>query len=78
MRFSMMRGDQLGVALEEIFEDNSDIKTWAFEAVYRCKGSKLINGRGDGKFYPEDPVTRAEMSQMLYKLEALHLEGKDE
>ncbi len=78
MRFSMMRGDQLGVALEETFIDNSDIRTWAFEAVYRCKGSGLVNGRGDGRFYPEEPVTRVEMSQMLYKLEALHLEGKDE
>lgn len=71
-RFAAWRGDKLQVSLQGEFADADDISTWAREAVYLCRGSGLVAGRGNGMFYPRDPVTRAELAQMVYNLEQIH------
>ena len=78
-RFAAWRGDKLQAALQGDFADADEIALWAREAVYLCRGSGLVVGREDGKFYPKDNVTRAELAQMLFNLEQMHEEeGNDE
>ncbi len=73
-RFAAWRGDKLQASLQGDFTDAEDISAWAREAVYLCRGSGLVEGREGGFFYPQDYVTRAELSQMLYNLYLIHAE----
>ena len=73
-RFASWRGDTMQASLQGDFNDADDISAWAREAVYLCRGSGLVEGREDGCFYPQDNVTRAELAQMLYNLNMLHME----
>ena len=45
------------------FDD--EIPDWAAGAVSYCANQGIINGRGDGKFYPNDNITGLEMAKML-------------
>ncbi len=38
---------------------------WAQSAIAFCEARGIVNGRGDGKFYPQDNVTGIEMAKML-------------
>lgn len=43
--------------------------TWYAEALAWCKEKGLVQGRGDGSFGPNDPITREQLSTMLYRYE---------
>ena len=44
----------------------SDIsKHWAEETINNLLGKGMISGGGDGKFYPDNRITRAEFSKMI-------------
>lgn len=77
-RFAAWRGISLQASLQGEFEDADDIAGWAREAVYLCRSSGLVEGREDGRFYPNDSVTRAELAQMLYNLGQMQTEEKEE
>ena len=38
---------------------------WAQSAIAFCEARGIVNGRGDGKYYPQDNVTGLEMAKML-------------
>ena len=76
-RFAAWRGYLLQASLQGEFADADEIAVWAREAVYLCRGSGLVEGREDGKFYPNDPVTRAELAQMLYNLDQMQAEREE-
>lgn len=76
-RFAAWRGYLLQASLQGGFADADEIAVWAREAVYLCRGSGLVEGREDGKFYPNDPVTRAELAQMLYNLDQMQAEREE-
>ena len=73
-RVASWRGDTMQTALQGDFNDADEISAGVREAVYMCRGSGLVEGREDGCFYPQDNVTRAELAQMLYNLNMLHME----
>ncbi|NLA86679.1 MAG: S-layer homology domain-containing protein [Clostridiales bacterium] len=52
------------------FSDAGDIATWAMDAVALLIETGIVEGN-TGKLSPMDSGTRAEMAQMLYKLEYL-------
>ena len=49
------------------FSDSSEISTWATEGMTLMVKTGVING-SDGKLYPVETTTRAEMAQVLYNL----------
>lgn len=49
---------------KNIFDDIDDVE-WAKEAIVYLAERKIVNGVGDGKFAPNDTVTRAEMAKMI-------------
>ena len=48
---------------------------WAEPAVTYLAGKGVVSGKGDGKFYPEDGVTREEFTKMI--VEAFRLHNQD-
>ena len=50
------------------FVDESEISSWASEAVKRLTEAGIINGNENGSFMPGKNCTRAETAQMLYLL----------
>ena len=38
---------------------------WALEAIHSLSGKNIINGKGDGKFYPNDNITREEFVKII-------------
>lgn len=48
----------------EIFSDLGSVQ-WAKDAIKALYEKKIVNGKGDGKFCPNDTVTRAEFVKML-------------
>lgn len=55
-------------ASEEIFNDDSEISSYAKDAVYTLKNLGVLNGTGNGNFEPKRPVTRAECAKIVYEL----------
>ena len=51
-----------------VFSDDDKISSWAKDAVYALAKMGLLNGKGDGKFAPQDNVTRAEAATILVRL----------
>ncbi|MEN6327791.1 MAG: carboxypeptidase regulatory-like domain-containing protein [Syntrophomonas sp.] len=50
------------------FTDESEISTWATDAVYRLSGFGVIGGYPDGTFKPKKNATRAEGIVMILKV----------
>lgn len=53
---------------KKIFLDESNISSYAKEAVEIIQKAGIINGRLDGTFAPKAKATRAEASEIIYKL----------
>lgn len=70
-RYCTWRGVRLTESTRGAFDDQEDISFWAREAVSRCQGSGLIQGKGENRFSPQDHITRAELAQLLLRLEAI-------
>lgn len=56
------------------FTDISQV-AWAEEAINALYEDGIVSGRGDHRFYPEDPVTREEFVKMLAEVMDLPDEG---
>ena len=57
------------------FDDESMIADYAKKAVELLSGLGIVNGNGDGNFYPKKNCTRAEAVTMIYR--AMQLNGKE-
>ena len=60
---------------ESPFDDLGEV-SWAEEAIVTLADKGIINGKGDGKFAPDDMVTREEFTKMI--VEALNVEADGE
>ena len=49
------------------FKDQSQVSTWASNAMRWAVGSGLISGRSNNSLAPKGTATRAELSQIIYK-----------
>jgi|GEM_PF-6188874 Bacterial surface proteins containing Ig-like domains len=50
------------------FQDNNNIAPYAAEAVEWLSQNGIMIGDSDGKFEPDEPTTRAQAAQILYRL----------
>ena len=50
------------------FTDEARISSWAKEAVGIAQAMGLVNGRADGSFGPQDPITRGACAAMYHRL----------
>jgi len=50
------------------FNDNADIADYAKDAVGVLYNAGIINGTGNNKYSPLDPVTRAQAAKVVYEL----------
>lgn len=48
------------------FEDEADVSDYAYKAVAALSEKGIINGYSDGKFYPKNNATRAEIAKVLW------------
>ncbi len=60
---------------ENPFNDLGEV-SWAEEAIASLADKGIVNGKGDGKFSPNDMVTREEFTKMI--VEALNVEANGE
>ncbi len=51
-----------------LYNDSDSIADYAKEAVSFLSGEKILNGRGDNLFMPNDNATRAEAAKVVYML----------
>ena len=51
------------------FADDASISSWAVESVKAMAAKGLISGTGNNKFGPKDPLTRAQMCQIIWAAE---------
>lgn len=61
---------------EKTFLDAASIGAFAKEAVKQCQMWGLVYGEKDGKFYPQDNSTRAEVAAVIQRLDVLLSSGK--
>lgn len=61
-------GYDISVGEQETFADDSDISSWAKDAVYTLKGIGIVNGDTNGNYNPKSNLTRAELATMLERL----------
>lgn len=55
------------------FTDNSEISSWANEAVNTVKALGIVNGRPDGSFNPKGTATRAEIATILSNIDNMNI-----
>jgi len=51
--------------IRDLFKDDKKIASWAKDAVYSLKESKIMNGNTDGTFNPTNNITRQEMAVLV-------------
>lgn len=59
----------------DIFPDSESIAEYARESANYLKKSGIIEGRENGKFCPDDNITRAEAAKILYSVRNLKIES---
>lgn len=59
----------------DIFPDSESIAEYARESANYLKKSGIIEGRENGKFCPDDNITRAEAAKILYSARNLKIES---
>ncbi|MBI4835884.1 MAG: S-layer homology domain-containing protein [Candidatus Abawacabacteria bacterium] len=65
---------QLSALSSQLSFTDLSTKHYAYSAIKQLSDLKVINGYEDGTFRPDDPVTRAELTKMVYK--ALNKDAK--
>lgn len=50
------------------FTDSASIQSWSAEYVSALSAMGILSGMGDGRFCPNDPMTRAQIAAVLYKM----------
>lgn len=57
-------------------EDLTDVKGhWAEGDIVKLYEKKIVNGSGEGKYNPDDSITRAEFIQILYNMSGMTSDG---
>jgi hypothetical protein len=65
--FAVMITRALGITEEEGSNDFTDVSNeWFAEDISTAFSSGLINGRNDGKFYPNEKIQRKDMAVMIH------------
>lgn len=64
--FAVMITRALGITEEEGTINFDDVKGWFEEDISTAYEAGLINGRSDGKFYPNDRIQRKDMAVMIH------------
>lgn len=73
--FAVMITRALGITEEEGTMNFDDVKGWFAEDISTAYEAGLLNGRSDGKFYPNDRIKRKDMAVIIYN--ALKFADKD-
>lgn len=50
------------------FSDGGGISAYARDSVSSMREMEMVNGYSDGSFLPQNPITRAEVAQLLYNI----------
>lgn len=58
------------------FDDLAEA-SWAKEAIVSLSGKKIVSGKGNGKFAPNDSVLREELVKMVVNTFSIHTEAGD-
>ncbi len=72
-----VRGQRYRSLAATQFEDVT-AEQWYAEAVGALADQEILEAQADGLFHPDDPVTRAELLQMLGKLSGKELTAREE
>lgn len=56
-----------------------DESRWSYEYISKCANAGIISGTGDGKFSPEEKITREDMAKIIYSAisDKIDVESKD-
>ena len=68
--------ENIGPAEEDVFSD-LDRAEWAKEAILALNEKEIVSGDGDGRFRPNDSITREEFAVMLIKAFDLYDENSE-
>ncbi|MBP3359301.1 MAG: S-layer homology domain-containing protein [Clostridia bacterium] len=68
-------GYSVEVSKEVEFSDTADISDYALDAVLEMSGAGVINGYPDGRFIPENNITRAEAAVAVANLLKIYTGG---
>jgi hypothetical protein len=64
--FAVMITRALGITEEEGNVNFEDVQGWYAEDISTAYDAGLINGKGDGKFYPNERIQRKDMAVMIH------------
>lgn len=67
-RAAEFTGSALNYEKDALFEDDSDISSYAKDYVYAMKNEKIISGMGNNKYLPQAQCTRAQAAVIVYNL----------
>lgn len=67
LRYLQLADKDITIKSEPDFKDTSSISPWAKEAVATLSEMKVLQG-DSGMFLPDNPVTRAEVAQVIYNI----------
>ena len=65
----------LAPSVSQVNFNDIDTVSWAKDAILSLASKKIVNGKADGMFYPNDSVTREEIAKIL--VEAFGIDKND-
>ena len=77
-KYFQARGIELEDTVDRTFSDMDSVAEYAREAVIYCTGVGLISGFSDSTFGPKQTATRAQLAQILMRLDLLRQPKPDE
>uniref|UniRef100_UPI0023F9CD82 S-layer homology domain-containing protein n=1 Tax=Peptoniphilus vaginalis TaxID=1756987 RepID=UPI0023F9CD82 len=70
VKFLKISGKNINAKGKEVsFKDDGNIESWAKDAVREMAKLGLVSGMEDGSFSPKTEFTRAQVAQVLYKMD---------
>ena len=70
VKFLRISGKNINAKGKEVsFKDDGNIESWAKDAVREMAKLGLVSGMEDGSFSPKTEFTRAQVAQVLYKMD---------
>jgi hypothetical protein len=66
-RYAAIRGIELPVYETTTFTDQDTVSAWATDGVTAIQQAGIITGRGEGRFYPLETATRAEVATIFVR-----------
>ena len=70
-RYITLKGYELKNDIDRTFSDMDSVAEYAREAVIYCTGVGLVTGFEDSTFRPKDTATRAQVAQLMMRLDLL-------